>query len=92
MLLERSTGQDISSSGTSYSMQKDRIVTDAEKRAVRKLDYTVIPVMTMFYLLSFLVLLIPRHYLALDCLLIFFIPRIAPILVTNTFCKLGSTG
>ena len=48
MLLERSTGQDISSSGTSYSMQKDRIVTDAEKRAVRKLDYTVIPVMTMF--------------------------------------------
>jgi len=71
MFLERSTGQDISPSGTLCSMQKDRIVTDAEKRAVRKLDYTVIPVMTMFYLLSFLVFMIPRHYLALDCLLIF---------------------
>lgn len=45
-------------------MQKDRIVTDAEKRAVRKLDYTVIPVVTMFYLLSFLVFLIPRRWIA----------------------------
>lgn len=36
---------------------KPRIVTDAEKRAVRKLDYSIVPVMTMFYLLSFLVIL-----------------------------------
>lgn len=28
---------------------------DLERRAVRKLDYTLLPVMTMFYLLSFLV-------------------------------------
>ncbi|KAF9451878.1 MFS general substrate transporter [Macrolepiota fuliginosa MF-IS2] len=33
---------------------KQRIITAAEKRAVRKLDYSIIPVMTMFYLLSFL--------------------------------------
>ena len=64
MLLERSTGQDISPLGVLNSMQKDRIVTDAEKRAVRKLDYTVIPVVTMFYLLSFLVFLIPRRWIA----------------------------
>jgi len=29
--------------------------SDLERRAVRKLDYTILPVMTMFYLLSFLV-------------------------------------
>ena len=68
-------------------MRKDRIVTDAEKRAVRKLDYTVIPVMTMFYLLSFLVSLISPHYVALYCLLILFIHRIAPILVTKFFAN-----
>jgi hypothetical protein len=28
---------------------------ELERRAVRKLDYTILPVMTMFYLLSFLV-------------------------------------
>ncbi|KAF9447485.1 MFS general substrate transporter [Macrolepiota fuliginosa MF-IS2] len=33
---------------------KHRIVTAAEERAVRKLDYTIVPIMTMFYLLSFL--------------------------------------
>jgi len=33
---------------------KERIVTEAERRAVRKLDYTIVPVMTVFYLLSFL--------------------------------------
>lgn len=32
-----------------------RVITEAERRAVRKLDYAIIPVMTMFYLLSFLV-------------------------------------
>lgn len=35
--------------------KKPRVVSDDEKRAVRKLDYTIIPVMTMFYFLSFLV-------------------------------------
>ncbi len=34
---------------------KARVVTEAERRAVRKLDYTIVPVMTMFYFLSFLV-------------------------------------
>ncbi|XP_006461486.1 hypothetical protein AGABI2DRAFT_222276 [Agaricus bisporus var. bisporus H97] len=34
--------------------KKPRVVSDDEKRAVRKLDYTIIPVMTMFYFLSFL--------------------------------------
>ena len=29
--------------------------SDLERKAVRKLDYTILPVMTMFYLLSFLV-------------------------------------
>jgi len=32
-----------------------RYSRDEERRAVRKLDYTVLPVMTIFYLLSFLV-------------------------------------
>lgn len=37
--------------------EKDFLEIDAqeEKRAVRKLDYALIPLMTMFYLLSFLV-------------------------------------
>ena len=29
--------------------------SDLERKAVHKLDYTILPVMTMFYLLSFLV-------------------------------------
>lgn len=37
-------------------LNQDRVVTAAEKRAVRKLDYSIIPVMAMFYLLSFLVI------------------------------------
>ncbi|KAF9447487.1 MFS general substrate transporter [Macrolepiota fuliginosa MF-IS2] len=32
---------------------KQRIVTAAEERAVRKLDYTIVPMVTMFFLLSF---------------------------------------
>jgi sugar phosphate permease len=34
--------------------REPRVVSDDEKRAVRKLDYTILPVMTMFYFLSFL--------------------------------------
>lgn len=68
IIRERSTRQDCPSSETSWCLaQKNRIVTDAEKRAVQKLDYTVVPVMTMFYLLSFLVSLFPRHCFVLDC-------------------------
>ncbi|KXN92712.1 hypothetical protein AN958_06990 [Leucoagaricus sp. SymC.cos] len=54
---ERPSKEDYSSSETGYVGGRNlqpRIVTDAEKRAVRKLDYTIVPVMTMFYLLSFL--------------------------------------
>jgi len=32
-----------------------RYSRDEERKAVRKLDYTILPVMTIFYLLSFLV-------------------------------------
>lgn len=49
-------GED-SSSETEYGSPKSRIITAAERRAVRKLDYSIIPIMTMFYLLSFLVIL-----------------------------------
>jgi hypothetical protein len=42
---------------------EDRVVTDVEKRAVRKLDYTIVPVMTMFYLLSFLVITFSANHL-----------------------------
>lgn len=54
--VERPPKEDYSSSEAGYvaTPQKERIVTDAEKRAVRKLDYTIVPVMAMFYLLSFL--------------------------------------
>jgi hypothetical protein len=31
------------------------VIEDFEKKAVRRIDYTVLPVMSMFYLLSFLV-------------------------------------
>lgn len=41
--------------GGASLFRESRVVSDDEKRAVRKLDYTVLPVMTMFYFLSFLV-------------------------------------
>ncbi|CAL1707482.1 unnamed protein product [Somion occarium] len=42
------------SSSTISSNEKDTFDPLEEKRAVRMLDYTVLPLMTMFYLLSFL--------------------------------------
>ncbi|KAJ3568327.1 hypothetical protein NP233_g5783 [Leucocoprinus birnbaumii] len=54
---ERPPKEDYSSSEAGdvpATPKQERIVSDAEKRAVRKLDYTIVPVMTMFYLLSFL--------------------------------------
>lgn len=41
--------------GSASLFRGPRVVSDDEKRAVRKLDYTILPVMTMFYFLSFLV-------------------------------------
>lgn len=43
--------------------EKERLL---ERKAVRKLDYAVLPVMTMFYLLSFLVRWYQFDYPAFD--------------------------
>lgn len=40
---------------SSVNSSNEKISTIEEKKAVRMLDYTVLPLVTMFYLLSFLV-------------------------------------
>ena len=39
---------------SSANSSNEKISTNEEKKAVRMLDYTVLPLVTMFYLLSFL--------------------------------------
>ena len=48
--------EDVSSQSSALQVLKARpIDAEAEKRAVRRLDMAVLPIMTMYYLLSFLV-------------------------------------
>jgi hypothetical protein len=71
----------------SFVNDQKTVVVDskAEMRAVRKLDYSILPIVSMFYLLSFLVrspgsLQESEDSLTWAC-------RIAPTLVTMSPCR-----
>jgi len=50
-----STAASSKDAGVAPGKPVEVVDTELERRAVRKMDYTILPVMTMFYLLSFLV-------------------------------------
>ncbi|KAF9440246.1 MFS general substrate transporter [Macrolepiota fuliginosa MF-IS2] len=64
-----------------------RIITAAEKWAVHKLDYSIIPVMMMFYLLSFLKGLGFTDHQYQVCITVLYVPYIAAELPSNLLLR-----